>query len=732
MANPRNLVVDAYNSLSADINKMPGRAQRDNLEGVVSERLDELSVDMSNEEILTMVHKFEKTWIESDVYAEWVKRGDENTNYWKGKHFQRPETDKTRAIVDNVIFEGVETAIPQFIGRNPEPDVELKRDEIGADGNPTNPIATVYVETLQDELIDLGDDLKVRAKTKKVARFWMLNLLGVAKFGWDGKREMPMMKVVRPKKIILDPDATIDEDGYTGDLVGEFRTLPAYKIVKFATEEGAEGVIKALVKDNMATKVQFIEVWSDTTLVWTVGNNVLMKRKNPHWNYDESDTDDMDSDFTPVGIAPEGTPVLPQLPEAGEAPDASAPGRPTMPVMNKNTSGLGSGGSTGGDTEPVSQSPIDQAIIPDQGDAVPEEDEESEDNEAPVAPMKKGVNHFPAPRKPYVFMVLFNLLDQPVDNTSLITQNLSNQDMINKRQKQIDKNADNMNNGLVVSLERSGLTAQQAKGVTEALRKGGVVGIPAGAPSDAIWRPETPGLPADIVNQLGDLRSRVKGIFGVHASTPQSLEPGQSVRGMVMNKTMDTDRMGGGIGEVIEQFADDSYNWFVQLKVVYEDKYQELAAQGGLPAVRVSIKEGSLMPKDKVTLADQAISLANEGRMAGIDLFKALDYSNAEELAVNAWLEKNAPDLLYKDDPRVQAAVQRASQAAIAMEQAKHPAEQPKTPSESIAYKDLPPDGKVQLAAKAGIILHPEGVAAHEQIPDQVPPATPPAGQGGP
>ena len=73
-----------------------------------------------------------------------------------------------------------------------------------------------------------------------------------------------------------------------------------------------------------------------------------------------------------------------------------------------------------------------------------------------------------------------------MDSTGLIQQNLSNQDLINKRNKQIDKNADSMNGGMVVSLARSGLTQAQAKGVTTALRRGGTVVIPDGVPREAI------------------------------------------------------------------------------------------------------------------------------------------------------------------------------------------------------------------------------------------------------
>jgi len=738
---PRNIIVDAYNSLSRDINKLPGHTTLETQQGVVSEKLPEISVEMDNADILKVTAKYEKSWLESDVYAEWVKRSDENENYWKGKHFQRPETDKTRALVDNVIFEGIETSIPQYISRNPEPDVELRRSEIGADGKPTNPIATVYVTSLQDELADLGDDIKLRAKMKKVARFWLLHLVGIGKAGWDTRRDMPTLKAVRPKKIILDPLAANDEDGYTGEIVGEYRSLSAHKMLPFCTEREAESVLRALVKEDLATKVQFIEWWTDTTLIWTLGGKtVLMKRRNPHWNWegDEDQTDE--SDFTPVGIAPEGSPAVPQLPEASEAPDASAPGRPTVPSMK--LSGLGNEGGGSNETEIDTTGAEPPAEIATKDSATGEEADEDEspipaddEEEEPAIPLKRpGQNHLPAPTKPYFFLVMFNLLDQPVDNTSLITQNLANQDLINKRNKQIDKYADTTNNGLVVSLERSGLTAQQAKGVTEALRKGGVVGIPAGPANEAVYRPDTPEMPAFIYENMQDLRQRVRGIMGVQGSSPAGIEPDNTVRGKIMNRTLDTDRIGGGISEILEQFADDFYNYAVQLKLVYEEKYVALAAQGPLPKIRVSIKEGSLLPKDKVTLANQAIELAGGEKMSLLDLYTALEYPNAEELAANAWLEKNAPDLLYKDDPRVQAAVQRmaqnaaaAHQAQLQLEQAKHPPEGKKGPTTSISFKDLPPDGKAQLAAEAGITLHPEGIAAHENkvnLEDTIPGST--------
>ena len=250
-----------------------------------------------------------------------------------------------------------------------------------------------YVEKVKNRLVDLADKLKLRLKLKKAARHHSIYLLGVAKFGWDLTRDIPAVRIIRPKNVILDPDATIDEDRYTGERVGDYRKLTASKILSIIGEQedtldesgtvvqkGNSEAIKAIkdkVKDDLDTEIRFIEWWTPQYMCWKMESTVLLKKKNPHWNYDSE------------GIEPS---------------------------------------------------------VDDYG------------NETPAVEPIKGINHLPSPEVPYKFLVLFNLGDQPMDNTSLIGQNLANQDSVNKRNKQIDKNVDRMNGGMVVSLARSGLT----------------------------------------------------------------------------------------------------------------------------------------------------------------------------------------------------------------------------------------------------------------------------------
>ena len=624
-------ILDSFYSLGKKINKFSGKSEGiETDEGVISDKFPELSLEMKNEDLSKLTQLWKKNWEESAVYSEWIKHCEENEKYWKGEQHQQPKINKNRQQVDNVIFESLETYLPQVTRRNPDPMVYLAKS---VEETPDN---LNYANDIQKELGEIADELVLRLKLKKAARHWAIYLLGVAKVGWDLDRDIPTTKIIRPRRIILNPEATIDEDGYTGEFIGEHRRLQATIILDTLKNIGGEQdsikIIKELAKDKsgneaMATEIGFIEWWTDQYMCWTIDGKVLLKRKNPHWNYDtekEAPYDEM------------GNPTLDEI------------GRPAM-------------------------------------EKVP------------------GVNHFSVPKKPYLFLSVFNLGKQPIDETSLISQNLSNQDLINKRVRQIDKNADSMNGGMVVSLERSGLTMSGARGVTEALRKGGTIAIPTGSVGEAIQRMSAPGLPGDIYNQLNDTRNRVRDIFGTRGYSTAGLEKDKTVRGKMQSQALDTDRIGGGFSEYLEQLADGIYNWFVQLLYVYNENYLNVPNK---PKIKVSVKEGSLLPKDTLTLANQAIELAAQGKMSLIDLYKKLDYPNPEELAANIWLEVNAPETLFSNDPRVQQVIQSRQ----------NPQPEEKPVSESINFKDLPPAGKVQMAAKAGIDLHEEAVAAHDEF----------------
>lgn len=683
MTNP---ILEAFYSLGSRINKRKGDENAEEVqEGIVGERLPELKLSMPNEDLVTLTQKWEKTWKESEVYNTWQQHGKENEDYWRGKQFNLPKVDKTRPLVDNVLFQSLETYLPQVTQHNPEPVVTL------ASGVQPTPENLQYATSLKNELYDLADEIKLRLKLKGTARHWSIYEIGMVKVTWDLGRDIPTAKVIRPWRMILDPESTVDEDGYTGEYLGEHRKLAADVMIRILDsiggEDGYSKIITELVDNKMGTELGFIEWWTAEYMCWTIKDKVLLKMKNPHWNYPQS-----------------------QATPESESPYMDQQAEPDMSESNQEAP---QGSSSMPDEEMETAQHDDDSAITDAGpdeqgesDNVTDQPEEEEDQGEKIP----GFNHLAKPGIPYLPLSVFNLGKQPVDDTSLMQQNLPLQDLINKRVRQIDKNADSMNGGMVVSLERAGMTMPQAKGVTEAVRKGGTVVIPAGAVNEAIARMSAPALPRDIYAQLEDTRSRVQYIFGTKGFTPTAGGGQAAVRSQLLNKNLDEGRISGGFSEYLEQLADDIYNWFIQMLYVYDERY----AGQEHPKVRLTIKEGSILPRDSAAIAAQAVQLASAGQMSLLDLYKRLEFPNPEETAANAWLQVNAPELLYMNDPRVKQAVQMKMEAAANAAKADD-----KGPSKSINYKDLPPDGQAQLAEQAGINLHPEALAAYDDVVEQ-------------
>ena len=106
---------------------MNGKDGEEMADGIDSEKLPELSLSMDNDKLAKLTKKWEKKWVDSTVYSEWKEKGKENEKYWLGKHFDRPQVARRRPIIDNAIFESLETYLPQVTKRNPEPVIELHK-----------------------------------------------------------------------------------------------------------------------------------------------------------------------------------------------------------------------------------------------------------------------------------------------------------------------------------------------------------------------------------------------------------------------------------------------------------------------------------------------------------------------------------------------------------------------------------------------------------------------------
>jgi hypothetical protein len=605
---------DGLYSLFRDINKVHVEDNKDTDEGVISELLPELELSMSDDELIALKKKWEKNW---EDYNNDIKRlQTENEAYWQGNQHSTTEyKTESKPLTDNLIFEALETYLPLATKNNPEPMVLADNTDSG------NAISDVT----QKMLVYQADRLSLNLKLMRVARNWALYLLGVAKVGWDMIENDITVVIPRPQKLILDPDATINDDcEYTGEYIGEYRKDKADILIKrfpnkkdFLTEE---------VGGKLATEVQYIEWWTNDYVFWTLDSEVLGKAKNPHWNYEEK---------------------VQTVNEFGQTTEHA----------------------------------------------------------------QEGKNFFKTRKKPYIFLSVFNLGKHPHDDTSLVGQNISRQNVINKRARQIDRNVDWMNGGWAVSGDKSGLTRDQAASAIEAARKGGGLWIPQGNPNEAVVRMTGTGLPADVFNQQEDSRQELRNSFGIRGSTAEGTESEKTVRGKMITKGQDGDRIGGGVTRYLERFAAQTFKWCVQLmyvnydephyaSIVGREKAQEsfyLQKDQFGPALTVTVKEGSLIPKDSLTKANQAIDLASQGFMDPLTLFTRLDDANPKETAGRLMLFKADPVAYmqkYFPDIQLQA-----------------PPQEEKLPSESISYADLPPEAQSQMLAKVGIQVAPQDIA---------------------
>lgn len=632
-----------YYSLGDDTNKVRHGLPSEQQEGVVSDLLDELTLDMDDEELLALKKKWETTW--EPYEKEILAIQSENEKYWVGQQTPGLQYRPTeRPLTDNLIFESLETFLPLATKNNPEPMVEGDGTDEG----------TEQAKIAEKYLVHLSQKLVVKEAIKTVARYWATYLLGAGKIGWSYAENEISFNIPRPQKLILDPDSTINyKMEYEGKYIGEVRKDTGdYLLERFAkkkvspagegvpTEKGLkddeayEGdVYNAIFEEcdgKFGTEIQYQEWWTPKYVFWTLKKTVLDKKKNPHWNY-------------------QGQPQI------------------TTNEMGQQQS-------------------------------------------IPTAPK----NYFKAPKMPYIFLSVFNIGKHPHDDTTLVTQNLSKQDTINKRQRQIDKNVDWMNGGWAVSGERSGLTRDEATNAVDAARKGGGMWIPQGDVNQALVRLTGTGLPADVFQNLNDMRQEIRNSFGTAGTAPQSVKGEDTMGGKILLKTADGDRM-SGITTKLETFAEQFYGWCLQMIYVYYDEPHKATVIGEAMTQEsiqidsqtitsdlvVTVKDGSLVPKDPLTQANQAVDLATKGLLDPLTLFQKLDFSNPKESAERF--------MLYKGNPSAYAQKYFPDIASMFQPQP----EQPKPPSESISFADLPPEAAAQMLAKVGINITPEQSAIH-------------------
>lgn len=265
------------------------------------------------------------------------------------------------------------------------------------------------------------------------------------------------------------------------------------------------------------------------------------------------------------------------------------------------------------------------------------EEDGLDENGEEVKSSTPGKNHLASPQMPYTFLSVFSLEEAPHDVTNLIEQNISNQMRITERDLQVTKNLRSSNNSLVLSgVAFNQETAHQA---ANAVEDGDPILAPNGDTSAVVRLPAN-ALPSGILDAQQVDKDTLRSVFGVQGLSPQKQTADTTARGMILNQSHDTTRIGGGIGDALEQVADNIFNFQLQMYYKFYDEKHYAAIMGSGKAVSyvalqmndtnrqfvVSVSPNSMQPKDEVSEMNLAVDLYKSQALDPINLFKKLNY----------------------------------------------------------------------------------------------------------
>jgi hypothetical protein len=523
-------------------------------EGVVGDYQDELSLDLSDEELLDLKKQYESDY--APYSSKIVPRQKECKKYLLGLQFGN--SVRKVPVSKNLLFQSTATFVPQALAKNPEPVVF-------SDNTPQGKEASKGLKTM---LQFHAENFLLRKKLGTMVWHWGVYFIAVMKYGWDETTKDITVEVRNPQNFLFEPTGYVDEFGDFVGWIGEKIETTAQKLIDTFPEH--KQYILDKVKNKVGTKVVRTEWWTDDYCFTTFYDNVLDKHKNEFFNYD----------------------------------------------------------TTG------------------------EKDEESNDV---ISEGEKGHNHFAKPKMPYTFLSIFSLQEQPHDITNLIEQNISNQDQINIRDEQIDRNLKSANNAVAISgVSFNQETASQA---VQSFYEEGFILVPDGNVDGAIKRIPANDLPSGIFTSQENAQNALMSVYGTQGLTADAPDTDQTAHGMVINTNRDSSRIGGGVGEALEQVAANFFNKLTQMYYVFYDEPHFAAVMGNGAAVSyiqlqmqdeerrfiVNVSPNSMKPKDEVSQQNLATELFQAGASDPLTYLEDIDNPDPQETALRMMIFKTNP-----------------------------------------------------------------------------------------
>jgi len=625
--------------------------------------------DFSDNELCNLI---DNRWKSSETVWDIVtKTYDDNLKiYQNNPGWLTTVSRKKSRVRANRIYVNMETVINSLIANPPKPLVLAGRDTPEAKA----------LSTRQEKYFQIKyTERNVKEVIRKGLRNLYFGRLIVLKPFWNAKINDFDVRAIDPRKVRFSKTATKEDDSefaieeVTDTLSSVLKRFPG-KNKEILTAFGMEKDDDVLINNP---EVKYYEAWCwDYVIFKLQANNVILgKIRNPYWDWDG------------LLITPEEEAQL--LTVEGDVRRNFFQGiRTSQPERRAKKAAY-------------------EKNIKDKADGLPT----LENMDEPLSMSSYLFNHFDRPRKPYIFATIFNNENSPIGQTDMITQAAPLQENIDETKRDITQNAKLVNGIIKVdSTVMDKADAQRMRFETEGIiwGKGAVQGV---------QRETGPALPAFVVENMIDSRREIDDIMAA-SSAFKGIREGQETRGGRLALIDQSFLRLNELVQVIDYVNYELFNWFYQLAKVRYTEHHYAKSLGKSAAIElitlvqddfedgseVRIISGKTLPEDRQFKYEQAQGDVEKGLLSPVDYFETAGYDSPSDKAKNR--------VIYDLNKPFAVGIPDAEMEKIAPK----PVEEP--PKLSIKYEDLPPDGQVQLAAKAGIQLDPKILVA-EKIADR-------------
>ena len=580
-----------------------------------------------------------------------------------------PQKRRIYTVQANRIFVNMESVINAVIANPPGLNILPSRD---------GEVAQNFARKLESFFRKKYLDLNVKETMRMGYRNLYFGRLMVIKPFWNTIINDFDFRVVDPRNVRFGKYARKEQDSEFAieeiednlcALVERFPQKKTELMKKYGFADDENGINEMYVKNP---DVKYKEAWVGDYVIFKLGDIILDCIKNPYWDWDG------------ILITEEEEQQLGTL--EGDARRESLQNIKIDQDIRKASYSMQTSEQVGENSE-VSEMPADQSSIK-------------------YKPYY--FNYFDNPRKPYIFATIFNNENSPIGRTDMITLSADLQKSIDKRKMDIDENCELVNGIIKVDASVMGKSdAQRIRWETKGIIWG--KGVNAG-----VSREIGSGLPQMVFDDMIDSREEIDNIMAA-SSAFRGERQGQETKAGRLALIQQSQLRLNEMVQLGDFVAKEIFDWGMQLaKTRYtEYHYAKWMGKEGAREVieliqddfeegsEVKIIAGKTLPVDDEFKFEQAQNDFEKGALGLSDYLEIENYDNAKELAKNA--------VIWAMNKPVAVGLSEEEMAKVAP-----PQQEEKPPNVTINYKDVQPDGQVQILGKIGVQVDPEITVAEK------------------